>query len=280
MKLLRAAAEGMKRPAMPDGAGAPRDLSGVAPDSAATTLRDQSRARLRALDANILPVADGSLRLGPCVGSVGKNICIGLNYSDHAAQTGSSVPPEPIFLPKSPKAACGPDDTVLRPRGSEKTDWEAEPGVIIGTKARDVSDAGALSHVAGNCRANDEFEPAFQFERGGQWTKGKPCDTFARLGACLVTRNEVADPQDLAMWSDVDGHRSQNGSPGTLVFGVAHLVSYVSQVMTPMPGDVILAGTPCGVGLGQKPPRDLKAGQMIELGIAGLGVQSQVPGQA
>ena len=259
MKRSRAGAEAIERPAMQDGAGVPRDLSGVAPDIAATVLSDQSRARLRALDANSLPVRGGSLRLGSWVGSVGKNICIGLNYSDPAAQTGSSVPPEPIFFLKSPKAACGPDDMVLSPRGSEKTDWEAEPGVIIGTKARYMSDAGALSHVAGNCGANDEFEPAFQLERGGQWTKGKSCDTFAPLRPWLVTRDEVADPQDLAMWCDVDGHRYQDGSPGTMVFGVAHLVSYVSPFMTPMPGDVISAGTPCGLGLGQKPPLYLKA---------------------
>lgn len=280
MKLLRVGPEGAERPAMLDAGGVIRDLSHVVPDIAGSVLCDSGLAQLRLLNPATLPVVDAGVRIGPCVGGIGNIICIGLNYSDHAAETGATVPPEPIFFLKSPTAVCGPNDMVLIPRGSEKTDWEAELGVIIGTKARYVTKANALDHVAGYCVFNDVSERAFQLERGGQWTKGKSADTFAPIGPWLVTRDDVADPQKLAMWCDVDGQRYQHGNTQTMVFGVAHLVAYVSQFMTLLPGDVISTGTPPGVGLGQKPPVYLRPGQVMAMGINGLGQQRQVLGQA
>jgi 2-keto-4-pentenoate hydratase/2-oxohepta-3-ene-1,7-dioic acid hydratase in catechol pathway len=219
-------------------------------------------------------------RVGPCVGRVGKFVCIGLNYSDHAAETGAEVPEEPILFLKATSAICGPDDELLIPRGSEKTDWEVELGVVIGARASYVDEARAMEHVAGYCVVNDVSERAFQTERGGQWTKGKSADTFGPIGPWLVTRDEVPDPQNLRLWLEVDGERRQDGTTATMVFGVAHLVSYVSRFMTLEPGDVISTGTPPGVGMGMKPPTYLRPGQTVRLGIEGLGEQTQRVGQA
>ena len=278
MKLLRVGPEGREKPAMLDGETL-RDLSGEVEDIAGEVLSDAGLDRLRALDPASLPeVAPG--RVGPCVGRVGKMVCIGLNYSDHAAETGAEVPKEPILFMKATTAICGPDDEVLIPRGSRKTDWEVELGVVIGTRARYVEEADALAHVAGYCVVNDVSEREFQTERGGQWVKGKSADTFGPMGPWLVTRDEVADPQGLKLWLDVDGERRQDGTTATMVFGVAHLVSYVSRFMTLAPGDVISSGTPPGVGMGMKPPTYLRAGQTMRLGIEGLGQQTQRVGQA
>ena len=279
MKLLRVGPKGRERPAMLDGSGVLRDLSGEVDDIAGEVLGDAGLDRLRGLDPASLPEMEPG-RVGPCVGRVGKMICIGLNYSDHAAETGAEVPSEPIIFMKATTAICGPDDEVLIPRGSEKTDWEVELGVVIGTTARYVGEDDAMAHVAGYCVVNDVSERAFQAERGGQWTKGKSADTFGPMGPWLVTRDEVADPQALGMWLDVDGERRQDGSTETMVFGVAHLVSYLSQFMTLAPGDVISTGTPPGVGLGMKPPTFLEAGQTMRLGIEGLGEQTQRVGRA
>ena len=278
MKLLRVGPKGQEKPAMLDG-GTLRDLSGEVADVAGDVLSDAGLERLRALDAASLPeMAPG--RIGPCVGRVGKMICVGLNYSDHAAETGAAVPDEPIIFMKATTALCGPDDEVLIPRGSEKTDWEVELGVVIGTTARHVEEDRALDHVAGYCVVNDVSERAFQNERGGQWVKGKSADTFGPMGPWLVTRDEVPDPQALGLWLEVDGERRQDGSTATMVFGVAHLVSYISRFMTLEPGDVISTGTPPGVGLGMKPPTFLRAGQTMRLGVEGLGEQTQKVGQA
>jgi 2-keto-4-pentenoate hydratase/2-oxohepta-3-ene-1,7-dioic acid hydratase in catechol pathway len=280
MKLLRVGPAGQEKPAILDKNGVVRDLSGKVADIAGEALSDAGLARLRALDLSALPAIAGGQRIGPCVAGVGKIICIGLNYSDHAAESGMAVPTEPILFLKASTAICGPNDDVLIPRNSEKTDWEVELGVVIGTDARYVSEAEALNHVAGYCVTNDVSERAFQMERGGQWTKGKSADTFAPLGPWLVTRDEVPDPQNLSMWLEVDGHRYQDGSTRTMVFGVAHLVHYVSQFMTLAPGDVISTGTPPGVGLGQKPPLYLRPGQVMKLSVESLGTQEQRVGQA
>ena len=278
MKLMRVGPPGQERPAMLAD-GTIRDLSGKVDDIAGDVLSDRELDRLRGLDPASLPeMAPG--RVGPCVGRVGKMVCIGLNYSDHAAETGAEVPKEPILFMKATTAICGPDDEVLIPRGSQKTDWEVELGVVIGTQARYVEEGDAMAHVAGYCVVNDVSERAFQAERGGQWTKGKSADTFGPIGPWLVTRDEVADPQALRLWLDVDGERRQDGTTETMVFGVAQLVSYVSQFMTLAPGDVISTGTPPGVGLGMKPPTFLHAGQTMRLGIEGLGEQTQKVGQA
>ena len=255
--------------------GSIRDLSGVVPDIAGAVLSDAGLAAIRKVDAASLPFVSSSARLGACVGGTGKFICIGLNYSDHAAETGATVPPEPIIFMKATSAICGPNDPIIIPRTSVKTDWEVELAVIIGTKAKYVTEADALNHVAGYAVSNDVSERAFQTERSGQWTKGKSCDNFGQLGPWLVTRDEIADPQNLAMWLTVNGTKMQNGSTTTMVYGVAFLVSYLSQFMTLHPGDVISTGTPPGVGLGMKPPRFLKPGEVVELGIAGLGQQRQ-----
>jgi 2-keto-4-pentenoate hydratase/2-oxohepta-3-ene-1,7-dioic acid hydratase in catechol pathway len=282
MKLLRYGEPGRERPGLVDETGQLRDLSGVVRDIGGDTLLPQNLERLRALDPKTLPPVEGTPRIGPCVGGVGKFVCVGLNYSDHAAESGLPVPSEPVLFMKATSAICGPNDDVEIPRGSEKTDWEVELGIVIGKPAKYVSEADALSHVAGYCVVNDVSERAFQIERGGQWDKGKGCDTFGPIGPWLVTADEVPDPQGLHMWLEVDGHRYQDGSTRTMVFGVAHLVHYISQFMSLQPGDVISTGTPPGVGLGQKPPVYLRAGQTMRLGIQGLGEQTQttVPAQA
>ncbi|MGN6536250.1 MAG: fumarylacetoacetate hydrolase family protein [Mesorhizobium sp.] len=275
MKLLRYGEPGAEKPGLLDADGVIRDLSAHVADIGGGALDAASLAALAKLDAKSLPAVAGSPRLGACVAGTGKFICIGLNYSDHAAETGATVPSEPIIFMKATSAIVGPNDDVLIPRGSEKTDWEVELAVVIGRKAKYVSEAEALDYVAGYCLTNDVSERAFQAERQGQWTKGKSCDTFGPIGPWLVTKDEVKDPQDLKMWLTVNGETRQNGSTKTMVYGVAFLVSYLSQFMSLMPGDVISTGTPPGVGLGMKPPRYLKAGDVVELGIEGLGTQKQ-----
>ena len=275
MKLLRHGPPGHERPGMLDASGTIRDLSGIVTDIAGEVLSDAGLARLAALAPASLPAVPAGTRIGPCVAGIGKFICIGLNFSDHAAETGATVPPEPIFFMKATSAVCGPDDEIWIPRGSVKTDWEVELAVVIGRRAKYVSQAEALSCVAGYAVCNDVSERAYQMERSGQWTKGKSCDRFGPIGPWLVTRDEVADPQDLPMWLKVNGQTMQSGSTRTMVYGVAHLVSYLSEFFTLEPGDVISTGTPPGVGLGMKPPRFLRAGDVVELGIAGLGTQRQ-----
>ena len=273
MKLLRYGTAGSEKPGILDADGAIRDLSDHVNDLSGETLTPDGIAKIAALDLNTLPVVEGDPRLGPCVGGTGKFMCIGLNYSDHAAEAGMAVPTEPVLFFKATSAMCGANDPVIIPRTSEKTDWEVELGVIIGKTAKYVSEADAFDHVAGYCVINDISERAFQLEGTGQWVKGKSCDTFGPTGPWLVTRDEVADPQNLNLWLEVNGERVQNGSSETMVFGVAHLVSYLSRFMTLHPGDVISTGTPPGVGLGFKPARYLKAGDTMRLGIDGLGTQ-------
>lgn len=275
MKLLRYGPAGEEKPGLLDANGILRDLSGVVPDIAGDVLSPAGLAKLKALDTAALPAIAGNPRLGPCVAGVGKFICIGLNYSDHAAETGATVPPEPIIFMKATSAITGPNDDVIIPKTSAKTDWEVELGVVIGSVARYVTEADAMKHVAGYCVINDVSERAFQTERHGQWTKGKSADSFGPTGPWLVTADEVPDPQNLAMFCDVNGHRFQNGSTKTMVYGVRYLVSYLSQFMSLQPGDIISTGTPPGVGMGQKPPVYLKSGDTIHLGIASLGEQRQ-----
>ena len=275
MKLLRYGAPGQERPGLLDAQGRLRDLRAHVDDIAGDTLLPESLARLAALDPAALPLVEGAPRLGACVGRVGKMVCVGLNYSDHAAESNMPVPTEPVLFFKATSAICGPNDDVEIPPGALKVDWEVELGVVIGKTARYVSKADALDHVAGYCIVNDVSERAYQLERGGQWDKGKGCDTFGPLGPWLVTRDEVPDAQSLAMWLEVDGKRYQNGNTRTMIFDVPTLVSYISQFMSLQPGDVISTGTPPGVGLGQKPPVYLKAGQTMCLSIAGLGEQRQ-----
>ena len=275
MKLLRYGEVGSERPGLLDADGTIRDLSGHVADIAGTALHPASLDMLSKLDPKSLPAVAGSPRIGACVAGTGKFICIGLNFSDHAAETGATVPPEPIIFMKATSAIVGPNDNVLIPRGSEKTDWEVELGVVIGKTAKYVSEADALDYVAGYCVSHDVSERAFQTERSGQWTKGKSCDTFGPIGPWLVTRDEVADPQNLGMWLKVNGKTMQNGSTKTMVYGVAFLVSYLSQFMSLHPGDVISTGTPPGVGMGMKPPQYLKPGDVVELGMEGLGTQRQ-----
>ena len=276
MKLLRHGAHGQEKPGMLDAGGTIRDLSGIVPDINGSVLGAAALGRLRDLDPSRLPAVDPSTRLGPCVGNIGKFVCVGLNYADHAAESGMPVPAEPVLFMKATSSIVGPNDDVVIPRGAQKTDWEVELGIVIGTEARYVGIEDALAHVAGYCVVNDVSERSYQIERGGQWMKGKSADTFGPIGPWLVTRDEVPDPQDLALWLEVDGHRYQNGSTRTMVFGVAHVVSYISQFMSLQPGDVIATGTPPGVGLGQKPePVYLRPGQVMRLGVAGLGEQRQ-----
>jgi 2-keto-4-pentenoate hydratase/2-oxohepta-3-ene-1,7-dioic acid hydratase in catechol pathway len=275
MKLLRYGPPGQERPGLLDATGVIRDLSAVVPDLAGDALRPAAIARLRQINPADLPKVDGQPRLGPCVGRVGKFICVGLNYSDHAKESNMALPPEPIIFMKATSAVIGPNDNVEIPRGSEKTDWEVELGVVIGEPAKYVTEADALNHVAGYCIVNDLSERAFQLEMSGQWVKGKSADTFGPIGPWLVTPDEIGDWQSLDMWLDVDGHRYQNGSTKTMVFGVPFLISYLSRFMSLQSGDVISTGTPPGVGLGQKPPVYLRAGQQMRLGIAGLGEQHQ-----
>ena len=276
MKLLRYGPSGQEKPGMLDASGAIRDLAGVVDDITPATLAAGAVEAIRGVDPSTLPAVDGASRIGACVGGPGKVVCIGLNYSDHAAETGAEPPKEPIVFMKATSAVQGPNDVVRIPRGSKKTDWEVELGVIIGKHAKYVSEADALSHVAGYCVANDVSEREFQAERGGQWTKGKSCDTFGPIGPWLVTADEIPDPQSLDMFLDVNGKRMQTGNTSTMIFSVAHIIHYVSQMFSLMPGDVIMTGTPPGVGMGVKPdPVFLKDGDKMQLGISGLGEQHQ-----
>ncbi len=275
MKLLRYGPPGREAPGLLDTDGVIRDLSGIVPDIAGDALLPSSLDRLRRTDPATLPAIAGTPRLGPCVGGVGKFICIGLNYSDHAAESGMAVPKEPIVFMKATSAISGPNDDVVLPRGSKKSDWEVELGVVIGKPAKYVEEADALSYVAGYCVINDLSERAYQLEGTGQWVKGKSADTFGPIGPWLVTRDEIADCGALDLWLEVDGHPYQNGSTRTLVFGVPYLVSYLSRFMSLQPGDIISTGTPPGVGLGQKPPVYLRAGNVMRLGVQGLGEQRQ-----
>jgi 2-keto-4-pentenoate hydratase/2-oxohepta-3-ene-1,7-dioic acid hydratase in catechol pathway len=275
MKLIRWGAAGAERPGIIDAGGVARDLTGLVPDIGGAVLSDTGLNMLRGVNTAALPKVPEGARMGPCVAGTGKFICIGLNYADHAAESGLKVPPEPVIFMKATSAICGPNDPIVVPRGSEKTDWEVELAVIIGTKAKHVTEAEALNHVAGYALTNDVSERHFQNERAGQWTKGKSCDNFGQIGPWLVTRDEVADPQDMPMWLTVNGETRQNGSTKTMVYGVAFIVSYLSQFFTLHPGDVISTGTPPGVGMGMKPPQYLKPGDVVELGIKGLGQQRQ-----
>jgi len=279
MKLLRYGPVGQEKPGVLDATGQVRSLSALVDDIGGTTLLPESLAHLRSLDLSRLPLVQGvpqqDLRLGPCVAKVGKCICIGLNYADHAAESGMPVPPEPVVFNKWTSAIVGPDDQVEIPRGSLKTDWEVELAVVIGQGGRYIEEADAMKHVAGYCVMNDVSERDFQLNRSGTWDKGKGCDTFGPLGPWLVTADEVPDPQALSLWLEVDGHRYQNGSTATMVYKVPFLISYLSRFMSLQPGDVISTGTPPGVGMGQKPPMFLRAGQTMRLGVQGLGVQTQ-----
>ena len=275
MKLVRYGKPGKEKPGLIDAQGQLRDLSAVLTDIGPAQLGDAALAKLQRLNPEKLPLVKGKPRLGSPVAGVGKFIAIGLNYADHAAESGMALPAEPVVFMKATSCIQGPNDSVMLPKGSVKTDWEVELGVVIGTRARYVSQKEALMHVAGYCTVNDVSERTFQLERGGTWDKGKGCDTFGPLGPWLVTRDEVPNPQKLGLWLAVNGQQVQTGNTKTMVFGVAKLVSYVSQFMTLMPGDVITTGTPPGVGMGMKPPRFLKAGDVVTLGVDGLGEQCQ-----
>ena len=274
MKLMRVGQPGQEKPAILDAEGKVRDLSAHVKDIGGYAISPEGLKKIAAIDLGTLPVLNEE-RIGACVAGTGKFICIGLNFSDHAAETGATVPPEPVIFMKATSAIVGPNDDVVIPRGSEKTDWAVELGVVIGKTAKYVSEADALDYVAGYCVSHDVSERAFQTERAGQWTKGKSCDTFGPIGPWLVTKDEITDPQNLGMWLKVNGQTMQDGSSKTMVYGVAHVVSYLSQFMSLHPGDVISTGTPPGVGMGQKPPRYLKTGDVVELGIEGLGSQKQ-----
>ena len=276
MKLLRYGAPGHEKPGILDRNGAIRDLSGAIDDVAGSTLLPESLERLRQVDIESLPIVSAGERIGACVGRIGKFICIGLNYADHAAESNLPVPSEPVVFGKWTSAVVGPNDDVRIPRGSQKTDWEVELGVVIGKGGTYIDEADALSHVAGYCVVNDVSEREYQIERGGTWDKGKGCDTFGPIGPWLVTADEIPDPQRLALWLEVDGKRYQNGNTSTMIFNVAQIVSYLSRFMSLQPGDVISTGTPPGVGMGHKPePVYLRAGQTMRLGIEGLGEQQQ-----
>ena len=275
MKLLRHGARGAEKPGLLDAGGTIRDLSAHLDDIAGAALLPEGLAELARIDPAALPEVDPATRIGACLGAVGKFICIGLNYADHAAEAGMQVPPEPVLFMKATSAICGPDDDVWIPRGAQRTDWEVELGVVIGKPAKYVDQDRAMDHVAGYCLVNDVSERDFQIERAGQWVKGKSADRFGPIGPWLVTRDEIADPQNLKMWLDLNGERMQDGSTATMVYGVAHLVSYISQFMSLQPGDIISTGTPPGVGMGQKPPRYLRPGDRLALGIEGLGEQRQ-----
>ncbi|MBJ9664556.1 ureidoglycolate lyase [Burkholderia gladioli] len=277
MKLLRYGPVGQEKPGLLDAGGRIRDLSAVIPDLAGEALSDVALARLRALDPASLPLVPGEPRIGACVGQIGKFVCIGLNYADHAAESGLPVPSEPVVFAKWTSAVCGPNDGIEIPRDSLKTDWEVELGVVIGRPCKNVDEADALDYVAGYCVINDVSEREWQIERGGQWDKGKGFDSFGPIGPWLVTRDEVPDPQQLSLWLEVDGHRYQDGSTRTMIFGVAEVIAYLSRCMSLQPGDVISTGTPPGVGMGVKPaPVYLKPGQTVRLGIDGLGEQRQL----
>jgi len=275
LKLLRYGPAGRERPGILAADGILRDLSAVVGDIAGPVLTAEGLNQLKQIDVTRLPIVDGQPRLGPPVGAVGKMICVGLNYADHAAEAGMAVPALPVIFMKATTAIVGPNDNVVIPRHSAKTDWEVELGVVIGDVARAVSTAEARRHIAGYLVVNDVSERAFQLEHGGQWVKGKSCDTFGPIGPYLVTCDEVADPQRLSLWLEVNGHRYQQGNTRTMVFGVDALVSHISQYMTLVPGDIVSTGTPPGVGMGQRPPIYLRAGDVVTLGIDGLGVQRQ-----
>jgi ureidoglycolate lyase len=275
MKLLRYGAVGQEQPGVADRDGKIRSLRGVVDDVAGAAFSAASLAKLREIDPMSLPLVEGQVRIGPCVGRVGKFMCIGLNYAEHAAETGAKIPDEPVLFMKATSAIVGPNDDLQIPRDSKKTDWEVELGVIIGDAAKYVDEAHALDYVAGYCVVHDVSEREFQLERSGTWDKGKGCDTFGPIGPWLVTKDEVADPQKLALWLEVDGERRQNGTTSTMIFGVAKLVSYLSQFMTLHPGDMITTGTPAGVGMSRKPPVFLRPGQTVRLGVEGLGEQQQ-----
>ena len=277
MKLLRYGQIGSEKPGLLDENGVIRDLSEHVNDISAETLLPENIEKLKIIDYKTLPKVSSEVRLGPCVGQIGNFICIGLNYSDHAKESGMEVPSEPVIFSKITSSICGPNDDVIIPRNAVKTDWEVELGVVIGKTAKYVDEASALEHIAGYCVINDLSEREFQLERSGQWIKGKSCDTFGPIGPWLVTPDEVGDPQNLDLWLDVDGKRYQDGSTRTMIFGVAYLIHYLSQYFTLQPGDVISTGTPPGVGLGQKPnPIYLHSGQKMHLGIEKLGVQNQI----
>jgi 2,4-diketo-3-deoxy-L-fuconate hydrolase len=275
MKLLRFGPAGHEKPGLLDRGGRIRDLSGVVRDIDGETLAPASLDRLRRTDPASLPLVPGTPRIGPCVGRVPKFIAIGLNYRQHAAETGAAIPKEPIIFMKATSSICGPDDDVVIPKGSQKTDWEVELGIVIGSLARYVAQADARRHIAGYCVVNDVSEREFQIERGGQWTKGKSADTFGPIGPWVVTAGEVPDPGKLALWTEVNGKRVQNSNTADLIFGIDEIVSYVSHFMTLMPGDVIATGTPSGVGLGMKPPQFLKPEDRMRLSVEGLGEQNQ-----
>ena len=275
MRLLRIGPNGAEKPALLAEDGTYRDLSGVITDLAGAALDPGALAGIADLPLSTLPVLAPDSRIGPFVGRVGKFICVGLNYADHAAESGMAVPSEPVLFMKATSAIIGPNDDVVIPTGSEKADWEVELGIVIGREARNVPESAALEHVAGYCVVNDLSERAWQLERGGQWVKGKSADTFGPIGPWLVTRDEVLDPQELHLWLEVDGRRYQDGNTRTMVFGAATLVSYISRFMSLQPGDIISTGTPPGVGMGQVPQKFLQRGQTIRLGIQGLGEQCQ-----
>ena len=275
MKLLRYGPAGEEKPGLLDQNGTIRDLSNEIDDVAGAALDDQVLQRLARIDPSSLPAVEGNPRLGPCVGGVGKFIAIGLNYYDHARETGMEPPPEPIVFTKYTSCMVGPNDDVVLPRGSVKGDWEVELGFVIGRHTKYITEAEALDHIAGYCVINDVSEREFQIERAGQWVKGKSCDTFGPTGPWLVTRDEVPDPQALSLWLDLNGERQQDGSTSTMIFSVAHILSYLSQFMSLQPGDLVCTGTPPGVGMGQKPQKFLKAGDVMRLGIEGLGEQEQ-----
>jgi 2,4-didehydro-3-deoxy-L-rhamnonate hydrolase len=280
MKLLRYGPAGQEKPGLLDSNGKIRDLSSVVPDIGGTALLPDSLAKLRALNVDDLPVMPAASRIGPCVAGVGKFVCIGLNFSDHAAESGAQPPSEPVVFSKWTSAICGPNDGIEIPRGSTKTDWEVELGVVIGQTARYIEPSDAYAHIAGYCVINDVSEREYQLERGGTWDKGKGCDTFGPMGPWLVTTDEITDPHSLGMWLEVDGRRYQNGSSANMIFRIPDIVSYLSRIMSLHPGDIISTGTPAGVGLGQKPPTYLRAGNVVRLGIDGLGEQRQVCRQA
>ena len=275
MKLVRFGAAGDEKPGVIDKHGNLRDLSAYIDDITAQNLSDEKLSELSKINLNTLPIMDKSTRLGPCVSGVGKFICIGLNYADHAKEAGMEVPPEPVIFMKATSAICGPTDPILLPRGSVKTDWEVELAVVIGKKAKYVELEDAMSYVAGYAASNDISERTYQLEGSGHWTKGKSCDSFGPLGPYLVTKDEIPDPQNLSMWLSVNGQKMQDGSTSTMVYGVAFLVHYISQFMSLMPGDIISTGTPPGVGLGMTPPVYLKPGDIVTLGVEGLGEHNQ-----
>jgi len=276
MRLVRFGEKGAEKPGLLDSDGRVRDLSGVAADIGGAVLSDAGLSPLHALKAEALPLVPSGARLGACVAGVGKFICVGLNYRDHARETGATPPAEPVLFMKAVSALAGPNDAVPMPRGSQKMDWEVELGVVIGARAKHVSQAEALNYVAGYCVCNDLSERGFQLESTGQWTKGKSCDGFGPIGPWLVTRDEIPDPQNLRLWLEVDGVKHQNGTSADMVFGIAELVSYISRFMSLMPGDIISTGTPAGVAMGLKPPQYLRVGQRMRLGIDGLGEQNQI----